>query len=362
MKRFQINSAKMLLPALLAVTLFSCVRKDNFFPSNSPSTRKAIVSILGGGTPANIKKNPVDFVSTSQRLLAIDLRRDPNDQGDLNTTMTVVVKDDTAAVHTANAAYQIMPTSWYSFESESPRVGGIGGTFTFVFKPGEFAKQIYLVIPNATLLDPSALYGFGFTITSIASGTGMISASKSLIIEVGAKNNWDGVYAVTGPMIDAANPALTQFNDPTWDPFTAAHGGAWELDLVTVGANECIGFDETYTGWPAHPILSSGSTSGYGGVGLIVQFDGATNKVSKVYNWYGDPTRGPANSFGNPAAGSGPPLYQASNTRYLTLDPAGINAVQSNKDILVKYLMYQPSVIAGVRTTFNEKWQYIGPR
>src|ERR1051325_5422374 len=128
MKRFPINTAKVLLPALLAVTLFSCVRKDNFFPSNAPSTRKSVVKILDGGTPATIKKNPVDFVNTSQRLLAIDLRRDPNDQGDLNTTMTVVVKDDTAAVHAANPGYLIMPAGWYILDSESPRVGGIGGT------------------------------------------------------------------------------------------------------------------------------------------------------------------------------------------------------------------------------------------
>ena len=313
------------------------------------------------GEKKNRKKNPVDFVTTSQRVLAIDLRRDPNDNGDLNTTMTVVVKDDTAAVHAENPGYLIMPAAWYSFDSESPRVGGIGGTFTFVFKPGEFAKQVYIVIPNATLLDPSALYGFGFTIKSLT-GSGVISASKSLIIEIGAKNNWDGVYAVTGPMTDVVVPTLTQFNDPTWDVFEAAHGGAWELDLVTVGANECIGFDPTVYGLPSHPILSSGAASGYGGVGLIVDFDPATNKVSKIYNWYGDPSRGPANGLGNPASGSGPPLYQASNTRYLTLDASGINAVQGNKDILIKYLMYQPSLTAGVRTTFNEKWEYVGPR
>ena len=354
MKRLHINTAKMLLPALLAVTLFSCVRKDNFFPSNSPSTRKTIVEILNGGTPATVVKNPIDFVTTSQTVLAIDLRRDANDAGDLNTTMTVVVKDDTAAAHVANPSYLFMPSSWFSYSSESPRVGGTGGTFTFVFKPGEFAKQIYVVIPDATVMDPSALYGFGFTITSIT-GSGTISASKSLILEIGAKNPWDGVYAVTGPMVDVTNSALVQWANQAGysDAWLNAHPGTWQANLVTVGASRCNVLDADVWGDYVHPIWTGTGDSYYGSFGMVVDFNPANNTVSAMHNYWGETAHG----------GSGAPNYQASNTRYATLDPSGVNAVQGNKDILIKYFMYHPAVVpSGPRVSFNEKWAYIGSR
>jgi hypothetical protein len=37
--------------------------------------------------------------------------------------------------------------------------------------------------------------------------------------------------------------------------------------------------------------------------------------------------------------------------------------VQSNKDIVVKHWMLQPSVVpSGPRSMFNERWKYLGPR
>ncbi|HUR66425.1 MAG TPA: hypothetical protein VMZ03_08725, partial [Chitinophagaceae bacterium] len=310
---------------------------------------------------------------TSQRILVADIRRDLPNNAALNSITTVVVKDDTAAVRAANPSYLHLPANWYTLEAEVAKVGGVpvsdpnpairgmGGTWTFTFQPGEFAKQIYVVIPNATLLNPSALYALGFTITTVTNGK--ISKSKSVVIEIGAKNDWDGIYAVTGPMIDAAVPTIIQWNNPaSGDPFVDSHGGGWEAHLVTTAGNECVVFDRTIWDLPAHPILNGGANSGYSAAGIVIRFDAATNTVSDLFNWYGDPTRGPANTLGNPATGSGPPNYSASNTRRLTLDPSGINAVQGNKDILIKYFMYQPSVIAGVRTTFNEKWEYTGPR
>jgi hypothetical protein len=347
----------------LALAFTSCVKKEVTDLEDEGST---FVKILGGGTPAELKKNPVDFVAVPQQILVADIRRDAPNTDALNSTTTVIVKDDTAAVRAANPAYIILPQAWYTVQTEPVKVGASGGTWTFTFGPGEFAKQIYITIPDATVLNPSALYALGFTIIQV-SADGKISTQKSIVIEIGAKNNWDGIYAVTGPMIDVAVPTLTQWNDnnattPTGDPFCAAHGGAWEAHLITTGANECIVFDNTIWGLVAHPILSAGGHSGYGGMGIVIRFDAATNTISSVHNFYGDPTRGGANALGNPAAGTGPPLYAASNTRRIELDPSGTNAVQGNKDILIKYFMYQPSVMAGVRTFFNEKWEYVSAR
>lgn len=346
----------------IAVAFSSCIKKEVTDLAEEGAT---FVKILGGGTPAELKKNPIDFVPISQKLLMVDLRKDAANNASLNTITTVVVKDDTAAVRAANPAYIHFPQAWYTIQTEPAKVGGMGGTWTFTFQPGDFGKQIYITIPDATLMNPSALYALGFTITSV-SADGKISTQRSVVIEIGAKNAWDGIYALSGSLVDVANATLVQFNDPTWDPFTAANGGWSELHLITTGASECIAFDNSVWGTVGHPlsVLPTGA-SGYGSFGLVVNFDPATNTVSRVHNFYGDPTRGGATALGNPGAGSGPPLYAASNTRRAVLDPSGVNAVQGNKDVVLKYWMVQPSVVPAppsYRVFFDEVWKYVGPR
>ncbi|MBS1512419.1 MAG: hypothetical protein JST86_16355 [Bacteroidetes bacterium] len=305
------------------------------------------VKILQGGTPAAIIKDPIDFVAIPKTLTkgVIDIRRDVPTNAALNTTMTVIIKDDTAAVTAANNNYVKFPTSLYTLTLSDgvTKVGGEGGTFTVVFKPGEFAKQIYINVPDPTALDPSALYGLGFTITAADDGA-KIANAKSVIVEVGAKNPWDGEYAVTGPMVDAVNPALVQWNgqaDAT--DFSNAHGGAWQMHLITIGATQCACFQPDLYGDYYHPIYTGTGTSAYGGFALVVNFDAANNSIANVVNYYGQPS---------------------SNTRSAQLDPSGINAVQGNKDILIKYFMIQTNQPTGnnPRTMFDEKWEYVGPR
>ncbi len=347
------------------VAFTSCIKKE-VTPLGDEG--KTFVKIVGGGSPAEINKNPIDFVGTPQRLLACDIRKDAANNSALNTVTTVVVKDDTAAVRAANPNYINMPTAWYTLESEAPRVGGMGGTYTFQFKAGEFAKQIYINIPNATVLDPSSLYAIGFTITSV-SADGSISVNKSMVLEIGAKNEWDGSYAVTGPVTDIITPNLIQWeNQPGYsDPWLDANPGAWEAHLVTTGASQCIVVDNTIWGSCGHALYNTtaAGNTGYGSFGLVINFDPATGAVASIWNYYGDPSRA-ATNLGTPAGGSGAPNYAASNTRRAVLDPSGVNAVQGNKDILIKYLMVQPNSGAPgpdfIRTTFDEKWAYTGSR
>jgi hypothetical protein len=363
MKPILINATKILLVAVLAGTVFTSCKKKTKEPA---STRKTIVKILGGGTPANVIKMPVDFVPVPTQLLVVDLRRDPNDEAGLFSTLNTVVKDDEAAVLAANPNYIILPAAWYTIQSEVPKVGGAGGTWSFVFKPSEFAKEISITLLDPTLLDPSELYGLGFTITSV-DASGMISHAKSVVIEIGAKNDWDGVYAVRGPLVDVVTPNLIQWaNQPGYsDPWLDANPGAWEAHLVTASGTDCVVWDWTLWGWPAIPLFNTANSTntGYGGAALVLTFNQATNAVASARNFYGDPSFGNfPTPLGNPASGSGPPLFQASNSRYVNLDPTGTNAVQGNRDILVKWRMYHPSVAPGVRTTADNHFEFLYAR
>ena len=352
MKYFKLTK-QLAFIAMLALVFTAC--KKTKLSSPMGDAGQTLVKILNGGTPSSVIKMPVDFVPTPTKLLVVELRRDIPNETELNKTMIVTVKDDTAAVKAANPAYLHLPTAWYTIQTDGIKTGGQGGTFSFTFKPGQFSKEIYITIPNATLFDPSSLYGLGFTIQTADAGS-KISTQKSVVVEIGAKNAWDGVYAVTGPMVDLTTPTIAQWNNPTFaDPFCQANGGAWELHLITTGASQCIMYDNTIWGDVFHPILNGAANSGWGSYALVINFNPATNTVASIFNYYGQ------TAFG----GSGAPNYVATNTRSASLDPSGVNAVQGNKDVLIKYFMHQPSVIPAppnVRVTFNEKWKYIGPR
>jgi hypothetical protein len=338
----------------IAAMLFTACDKVETTPGLGKSGQ-TLVTLLEGGNPYNVIKDPVDFVPTPTTLTkgVIDIRREIPNSEELNKTITVTIKDDTAAVRAANASYVQFPTALYTL-TLSPgitKTGGQGGVFTVVFQPGEFAKQIYINVPNATLLNPSSLYGLGFTITS-ADGGAKVANAKAVVVEVGAKNNWDGVYDITGTFsdINAAGAAFT---------------GAYPLQyaLVTTGANTCDVVDNKYQGYPAYIFTTPTGLSFYGSYGLCIGFNAATGAISDLHNYYGDKTK-PATAGGSPSAGTGPPDYAASNTRRAVLDPSGVNAVQGNRDILIKHWMLQPSLQPSpfIRSFFNEKWAYAGPR
>lgn len=356
-----LNLTKSLAVIAIASLVFSACKKANV-ATPMGDAGQILVKLLGGGTPASIVKRPVDFVATPTRILAVEVRRDVPSETELNKTMIITVKDDTAAVRAAG--YSLMPTAWFTTETDGVKTGGQGGIWTFTFKPGEFSKSIFITIPNATVLNPSALYGLGFTVLT-ADGGAKLSTEKSLVVEIGAKNNYDGIYAVTGPMVDLTGAPFTQWNNPAFPGFPSSNGGAWEAHLITAGASTVYVFDNTIWGCAGHPMLNAGANSGFGGFGMVVNINPATGAIATLHNYYGDPAYGGATALGNPQTGTGAPLYAASNTRRAVLDPSGINAVQGNKDILIKYFMVQPSVVPAppsVRITFDETWKYIGPR
>ncbi|MEO6540961.1 MAG: hypothetical protein ABIN74_08235 [Ferruginibacter sp.] len=350
--------------AIVSLIFMAC--KKSIVATPMGDAGQTLVKILGGGTPPSIIKKPVDFVPTSTRLLVLEVRRDIPNEAELNKTMIVTLKDDTAAISFYNrdtvssnpnrtnpnkVFYNQFNPAWFSTSIDGAvKTGGQGGIWTITFKPGEFSKSVYLTIPDATLLNPSSLYAIGFTILTADAGA-KISTQKSSIVEIGAKNNWDGVYKMSGTFSDVSNAAFTYYGDQ-------------QFSLITVGASTCIvRNDDLNGGIPGYLFLNAGTGTYYGSFGLVITFNPVTNTISDLHNYYGDPAF-PPTVGGTPATGTGAPLYAASNTRRAVLDPSGVNAVQG-KDIVLKYWLVQPSVIPAppsIRSYFSETWKYIGPR
>ncbi len=137
-------------------------------------------------------------ISTPQTFSLIDVRRDAPTAAALNATTVVTLKLDPAVLAAYNAAnnksYITIPSSQYTTNPAST-----GGDITLTFGPGEFAKQVYLTIPNALLLDPSNAYALAYKM-EVTSGEGILSGSSNseLVVEVLPKNAWDGRYLMKG--------------------------------------------------------------------------------------------------------------------------------------------------------------------
>lgn len=141
------------------------------------------------------------------------------------------------------------------------------------------------------------------------------------------KNPWDGWYSVTGPLTDNQAPTITQYP-------------GLEFQLVTVNSKTSTSYTKQVQAGNYHPILSGGSPSIYGSVGMKFTFNPTTNAVVDVSNVYVDATAG--------------------RNRTLHLDPTGVNKYDpATKTLRVKYVMHQDDV--GDRTTFDETWVYEHP-
>lgn len=281
-----LNLTKIFATVAMFSLIFTACKKANI-ATPMGDAGQTLVKILNGGTPASIAKKPIDFVATPTKLLALELRRDIPNETELNKTMVVTLRDDTAAVTTAG--YLHLPVSWYSPQIDGGvKTGGQGGTYTVTFKPGEFSKSIFINIPNATLLNPSLLYGLGFTILTADAG-GKLSTQKSTVVEIGAKNPYDGVYSYvsglvtryTAPGVPAGDALSGPLSNPPNPDILLVTTGAFRVNVPIAGQ--------------AGTFTWSGGTSGVAGIdGFSVTVDPATNLVTcasagnaTLTNWAG---------------------------------------------------------------------------
>jgi hypothetical protein len=283
-----LNLTKSLVLIAVAALLFaSCDKAKVATPMGDAGN--TLVKILGGGSPASISPKPIDFVNRPTQLLAIEVRRDVPNETELNKTMIVTVKDDTAAVRAANPNYQQFPTAWYTIQGDGVKTGGQGGTYTFTFLPGEFSKTVYITIPDATLLNPSALYGLGFTITSADAG-GIITQQKSMVVEIGAKNPYDGIYSVVSGNVQRYTAGVPEAPGG----LNGSLAGNPDVYLITVGAYTVAIPPVSTTGGLFWAAGSNSMVAGVDGIRLTV--DPVTNLVTAssagnatFANWAGKP-------------------------------------------------------------------------
>jgi len=286
--------------------------------------------------PSGFKLIPFDAKAVAQSAIVMEVRRDVHSEEALNSATTVILQKDDALLDAYNeeneTSFEPLPTS---LATTNPAAAA-DGKLTLEFAAGEFSKSIVVSVPDATKFDFAKQYGLAYKLVSV-SGTGVksLAVGDEIVVQVGVKNQYDGIYEVTAlsPMLDVLNATLTGYY-----PFVYV--------LETTGAHSCLCFDKDIWADYMHPITSGTSVSGYGAFGLEVFFDpSGSGEIIEVRNPWGNPP---------------------GNTRMPVIDPSGVNAWDpATKDIQFKYWMIQPSLVPAapyIRTYFDEYWAYQGPR
>ena len=224
-----------------------------------------------------------------------------------------------ATYNTENkTTYELMPTSAYALPGTSVIIkkGESKAKINITFKPSAFDLTKNLVLP--------------LTITS--SSFGIVSGNFStILLNIGAKNKYDGIYTYTATHQASDRPAFligTEFTYPN------------DVQLRSSGAATNNLFNTAFGDFLMPLILAAGGTSGLGQTNLLITFNPETNKVIAVSN----------------------AITAATNGRKMNLDDTAVGSNFYNpttKEVFITYFMTQPGfspfkVIA--------KLKYKGPR
>ena len=103
-----------------------------------------------------------------------------------------------------------------------------------VIPAGQKYIQFAITVPNASTIDPSVVYGLGFTIASVEGGYTVAANSKNVVLGIAIKNPYDGTYHSTGYVYHPASPrAVDEVKDlPTVSATTVS---CFLGDLGTAG-------------------------------------------------------------------------------------------------------------------------------
>jgi hypothetical protein len=214
----------------------------------------------------------IDLVSSPQILELADVRRDVPNNSELNKTMNITIKNDPGIASTYSSDFLPLPPGSYTVDAATPV---IGNDYKVTMQPGEFSKLIKITLINALALDLNKKYAIGFIITSADANGKLAKLESSLVIEIGVKNKYDGVYKVSGTFFHPTNTALV-------GPFgTASSGGDLECDMVTTGSSS---LNRDYGGVIGESVIVFNATAGnftyFTGVKMRFAVDPSTNIVT----------------------------------------------------------------------------------
>jgi hypothetical protein len=310
---------KLLLGIILVSGLSSCLKDDSQpdFTQNQPIIELPIGSSAGNGAANSISAAFTVSDLPSDYSVWVNYAAPDANSKDVLVTLAVDEPALTKFNSVNSTNYTMLPTAGITLPSNKITI------------PAGQRKVQFPVKINTKVLDPTLTYALPITITD-GGGFSVSGTFNTLITIISLKNKWDGVYTVTGTMVDNGSTTITGSYPHTFQ-------------LITQGPNTVAVFDPANNSY-AHSILNAGSGSFYGSFSPVFTIDGATNKINNAVNYYGQPS---------------------TNSRSARIDATGENIFTMSADgskpvsLKVKYVMVQNG---NDRVFFSETWTYTGAR
>jgi hypothetical protein len=195
------NMRKLLAASVILLVISSCVKeRGNNFALKATPTPNTV------GFPNALESSVLNISNTPS---IVNIYVEANSADNSNPAVTVTIVKNTAIL--AGSGYEPLPDSTYQLLNTTATVDP-------VTKLAIFQVKIY-----SNKIDLSHAYALSYSIAS-ATGATIADNKKDLIMAVGVKNIYDGVYMMKGETLRAGDPGKT------------GHFVPLEMSLITFGA------------------------------------------------------------------------------------------------------------------------------
>ena len=221
---------QLLFISTLAILVTSCEKGEEEFPPLTKSTEKTVV-LLPDAVNGPLIALALDLNPGAQTINALTLQRNTTNAAELNKSLSVKIKLQNAVISepTSGEVHEL-PRNLYTNHPDNPFDGQY---WTVTFKSGESVTYLRIILDPSSLISVPERVGLGFQIAE-AGGAQISDTKNQLGVEISAKNQWDGIYRVSGTFFHPTLPELV-------GPFgTSATGGPIECALITSGPNTLI--------------------------------------------------------------------------------------------------------------------------
>lgn len=260
MKR--IKSLSLLLVAI-AIAGTGCLKDKGFdnheYGINDPDGSPSGVGFnLGVAFKHNVGINLSGDPQTVKGIINVALFSSTLAQNDIN----VKIASDPTIISDYNTA------NGTSIIELDPSLFSFDGTDR-VIKRGDKIDSVSVLVPSTLTLDPNETYGIGVKIVSADAGYTIATNENKLLLVIGIKNKYDGVYELHG-----------QFYHPTAAPGFPLY--TIEVEMWTTGPNSVKMFSPDFDGF-YHPWSTGTAITAFSSQEPEYTVDPVTEKVT-VFN------------------------------------------------------------------------------
>lgn len=300
---------KSLALVFATVALSSCLKDDSYVIDPDKAAANVIdfqnpteIAAVGTTNPLYIYSFPIVPTPTSIDLTVSYSGAEDAAPKDITVNIGVAAQ---AVIDTYNTeqskSFLMMPSSWYTLSATS-----------VVIPKGQKTATFKLNI-STTKIDLTKSYVVPLKLTSTDA---VVSTNfGTALIQVGAKNKFDGVYTWVATQSATDRPTFLMNTEYTY---------GYEVQLRSAGSNTNNLWNSAFGDFLIPLVTSTGGISGLGSTNLEITFDEATNKVVSVKNGIAAP----------------------SNGRSMTLDQTAVNSNYfdpATKNVYLTFFLNQPN-------------------